>query len=93
MAEALPRGGELRPCRRAGEEGAAQLLLQLLDLLGNGGLGHIEPLGRPGHAAAGGHLQHIEGLGGGHKITSSYLYKQFLYPYYKEVFYTFQELL
>ena len=43
----------------AGEEGHPQLLLQLGDLLGQGGLSHVAGLGRQGKIPRIGHGQHI----------------------------------
>ena len=58
--EALARGGQLDPTRGPDEELDAELGLQLLDLLGEWGLGDVQPGCRPTEVAL---------LGDGHEVA------------------------
>ena len=58
-AQQHPFGGQVHPVALADQQGAAEFLLQVLHLAGEGGLGQVQKVGRPGDAALPGHGQEI----------------------------------
>ena len=59
LAQQHPFGGQVHPVALADQQRPAQLLLQILHLAGEGGLGQVQKVGRPGDAALPGHGQEI----------------------------------